>query len=119
MLRSKTHKLDVIPGHPCLVDSLGKAFNACPDCSFKACPKANDPIGLSEVCDEMSETRVAQIAKGNWDHKEKLDARSACSSFEKKPIKYSKMKANAHGWAEDINHEKCMEYLCGVGRKPA
>ena len=28
---------DVIPGHPRLVDSLGKAFNACPDCAFKGC----------------------------------------------------------------------------------
>jgi hypothetical protein len=37
---------DVIPGHPRLVDSFGKAFNACPDCSFKACPKANDPNGF-------------------------------------------------------------------------
>ena len=40
---------DVIPGHPRLVDSFGKAFNACPDCYFKACPKANDKSGLCDV----------------------------------------------------------------------
>ena len=33
---------DIIPGHPRLVDSFGKAFNACPDCAFKMCPKAKD-----------------------------------------------------------------------------
>ena len=55
---------DVIPGHPRLVNSNGNAFNACPDCSFKAWPKANHPDGLCDVCDEMSKVRVAQTEKG-------------------------------------------------------
>ena len=54
---------DVIPGHPRLVDSFGTALNACPGCSFKAYPKANDPTGLCDVhvCDDVSEVRAAQI----------------------------------------------------------
>ena len=64
---------NVIPGHPRLVDNFEKAFNACPDCSFKACPKANDSNGLCDVCDEMSKTRAAQIAKGHAVYKEKID----------------------------------------------
>ena len=40
---------DVIPGHPRLVDSLGKAFNACPDCAFEGCPKANSLTKLNDT----------------------------------------------------------------------
>ena len=55
---------DVIPGHPRLVDSLGKAFNACPDCCFKACPKANNKDGICDVCDEVTEERAKEIDEG-------------------------------------------------------
>ena len=44
-------RADVIPGHPRLVDKYGNEFNTCPLCSFKACPKANDPDGVCDVCD--------------------------------------------------------------------
>ena len=50
-IRSKMERLpDVIPGHPRLVDSLGKQFNACPKCLFKGCPKANDPDDICATC---------------------------------------------------------------------
>ena len=40
---------EVIPGHARLVDSNCIEFNACPDCNFKWCPKANDPAGKCEL----------------------------------------------------------------------
>ena len=92
---------DVIPGHPRLVDSLGKAFNACPDCAFKACPKANNPDGICDVCDEMSETRAAQIAKGSYIYKEKVDKKRVL--FKKKPIVYAEMKVSVH--CDELSNE--------------
>ena len=92
---------DVIPGHPRLVDSLGKAFNACPDCAFKACPKANNPDGICDVCDEMSETRAAQIAKGTYTYKEKVDKKRVL--LNKKPIVYAEMKVSAH--CDELSNE--------------
>ena len=85
---------DVIPGHPRLVDSMGKAFNACPDCAFKGCPKANDPKGICDVCDEVPESRVAQLAKGSDFYKEKVDKKRVL--LNKKPIDYGGMKSNTH-----------------------
>ena len=65
----------------------------------KVCPKANDPNSLCDVhvCDEVSETCAAQIAKGHAVYKDKVDAKRVL--FKKSPIVYSKMKANIHGWA--------------------
>ena len=64
---SKLERLkDVIPGHSRLIDSFGKAFNACLDCFFKACPKANDKSGLCDVCDEVSETRAKEIGDDQY-----------------------------------------------------
>ena len=85
---------DVIPGHPRLVDSMGKAFNACPDCAFKGCPKANDPKGICDVCDEVPESRVAQLAKGSDFYKEKVDKKRVL--LNKKPIDYGGIKSNTH-----------------------
>ena len=85
---------DVIPGHPRLVDSLGKAFNACPDCSFKACPKANNKSGLCDVCDEVSEARAKAIGDGHSVYKDKVDKKRVL--FNKKPIDYGGMKSNTH-----------------------
>ena len=92
---------DVIPGHPRLVDKFGIAFNACPDCSFKACPKANDPNGLCDVCDEVSDTRAAMIAKGHAMYKEKIDKKRV--AFNKKPIAYAGMKVSVH--CDDLSKE--------------
>ena len=92
---------DVIPGHPRLVDKFGIAFNACPDCSFKACPKANDPNGLCDVCDEVSDTRAAMIAKGHAMYKEKIDKKRV--AFNKKPIAYAGMKVSVH--CDDLSNE--------------
>ena len=77
-----------------MVDSLGKAFNACPDCAFKGCPKANDPKGICDVCDEVPESRVAQLAKGSDFYKEMVDKKRVL--FNKKPIDYGGMKTNVH-----------------------
>ena len=91
---------DVIPGHPRLVDSSGKAFNACPDCAFKACPKANNPDGICDVCGEVSESRAAQIAK-NYTYKEKVDKKRVL--FSKKAIVYVGMKVSVH--CDDLSNE--------------
>jgi len=85
---------DVIPGHPRLVDKYGNAFNACPKCSFKACPKANKPDGICDVCDDVSESRAAEIAKGSNIYKEKVDKKREI--FNKKPISYGGMKTSTH-----------------------
>ena len=85
---------DVIPGHPRLVDKYGNAFNACPKCSFKACPKANKPDGICDVCDDVSESRAAEIAKGSFIYKEKVDKKREI--FNKKPISYGGMKTSTH-----------------------
>ena len=94
---------DVIPGHPRLVDSMGKQFNACPDCMFKNCPKANDPSNICDVCGEVSESRVAQIAKGRDFYKEKVDKKRVL--LNKKPINYAGLKTNTHqtmSWGDDM-----------------
>ena len=90
---------NVIPVHPRLVDSFGKAFNACPDCTFKMCPKPDDPNGICDVCDEVSETRAAQIAKGSDIYKEKVDKKRVL--FNKKPIYYAVKKVNLHATPSD------------------
>ena len=65
--RSGPHTLkklpDVIPGHPRLVDSSGVEFNACPDCSFRWCPKGDDPKGLCDVCDVVTPELALLIEK--------------------------------------------------------
>ena len=61
-------------------------INTCPDCSFKACPKANDTNGLCDLCDEASETRAAQIVMGHTMYKDKVDAKREL--FRMSPIKY-------------------------------
>ena len=65
---------DVIPGHPRLVDSFGIAFNACPSCSFKWCPKANNANGLCDVCDVVTFERAKVIDKFEK-YKEKVVAK--------------------------------------------
>ena len=87
-------RADVIPGHPRLVDTYGNEFNTCPLCSFKACPKANNPDGICDVCDEISETRAALIAKGSNIYKEKIDKKRKL--FMKAPINYVGMKTSTH-----------------------
>ena len=83
-----------------MVDSSGKAFNACPDCAFKACPKANNPDGICDVCGEVSESRAAQIAK-NYTYKEKVDKKRVL--FSKKAIVYVGMKVSVH--CDDLSNE--------------
>ena len=78
-----------------MVDSLGKAFNACPDCCFKACPKANNKDGICDVCDEVSEeVRAKEIDEGHAIYKEKVNAKRVI--LNKKPINYGGMKTNVH-----------------------
>ena len=74
--------------------SLGKAFNACPGCFFKACPKANDKDGICDVCDEVSEERAKEIDKGHAVYKEKVNAKRVL--LNKKPINYAGLKTNTH-----------------------
>ena len=85
---------DVIPGHPRLVDSNGKQFNACPDCYYKACPKANDKDGICDVCGEVSKKRAKEIGDGHSVYKDKIDAKRML--FKKKPIDYTEMKMSVH-----------------------
>ena len=85
---------DVIPGHPRLVDSNGKQFNACPDCYYKACPKANDKDGICDVCGEVSKKRAKEIGDGHSVYKDKIDAKRML--FKKKPIDYTEMKKSVH-----------------------
>jgi hypothetical protein len=87
-------RADVIPGHPRLVDKYGNEFNTCPLCLFKACPKANDPDGVCDVCDVVSVTCAALIAKGSNIYKEKIDKKREL--FKKEPIDYAGMKTSPH-----------------------
>ena len=67
---------DVIPGHPHLVDSFGIAFNVCPSCSFKWCPKANNKNGVCDVCDVVTFERAKVIDKYEK-YKDKVIAKRA------------------------------------------
>ena len=74
-----------------MVDSFGKAFNACPDCYFKACPKANDKSGLCDVSDEMAKARAKEIDDSHFVYEDKVNAKRVL--FKKSVVAYE-MKAN-------------------------
>jgi hypothetical protein len=41
----------------------GVEFNACPDCYFTWCLKANDPSGKCDVCDDVNQERALELEK--------------------------------------------------------
>jgi hypothetical protein len=103
---------DVIPGHPRLVDSFGVAFNACPNCSFKWCPKANHVNGVCDVDDVMTFERAKVIDKYEK-YKDKVIAKRALRG--KVPIVFG-AKMNIHEWFDDDSKEKREAYTTWIDK---
>jgi hypothetical protein len=84
--------VDVIPGHARLVGQDGVEFNACPDCYFKWCLKANDPSGKCDVCDDVKPERALELEKRPM-YKDKVIAKRKVMG--KTPIVFG-LKTNIH-----------------------